>query len=96
LGVKPPRIEITVDEVVLHGFAPLDRAAVGLAMEVELARLAGGLALDRVPACELELASSDGGTIRLRAPYHARRVGATVAQAAFRTMNEALQGRTAR
>jgi hypothetical protein len=37
--VTQRRIEVEIEEVVLHGFGPLDRPAVGAALEAELARL---------------------------------------------------------
>jgi hypothetical protein len=37
--VTPQRIEVRIDELVLHGFPALDGHAVGAAVERELARL---------------------------------------------------------
>lgn len=37
--MKPARVEVEIEELVLHGFAPLDRHAVAEAVQRELARL---------------------------------------------------------
>ena len=37
--MTPARIEVVIEELVLHGFAPGDHAALGAALESELARL---------------------------------------------------------
>jgi hypothetical protein len=37
--MRPGAIRLHIDEVVLHGFEPADRAALGAALETELARL---------------------------------------------------------
>ncbi|HEX8336386.1 MAG TPA: hypothetical protein VF621_06625 [Pyrinomonadaceae bacterium] len=37
--MRPGAIKLHIDEVVLHGFEPADRAALGAALETELARL---------------------------------------------------------
>ncbi len=37
--MTPARIEVEIRELVLHGFAPGDHAALGTALETELARL---------------------------------------------------------
>jgi hypothetical protein len=37
--MNPSRVEVTIDELVLHGFAPGDRYAIAEALQGELARL---------------------------------------------------------
>jgi hypothetical protein len=39
MGMKPTRIELIIDELVLHGFAPGDRHAIGDAVQAHLERL---------------------------------------------------------
>lgn len=94
--MSPGRIEIDIDEVVLHGFGPVDREAVGLAMQAGLAALIEGSGLDDPPESGLELETVDGGRIVLAAGPDARGIGAGVAQATFRAANDALRERTAR
>lgn len=57
-----PNIEVHIDEVVLHGFAPGDRAGIGDALERELGRLLAerGLA---VPVADVGVARVDAGPI---------------------------------
>jgi hypothetical protein len=39
--MRPRRVEVRIEELVLHGFPPLDARAVGDAVERELAELIG-------------------------------------------------------
>jgi hypothetical protein len=57
-----PNIEVHIDELVLHGFAPADRRGIGDALEAELGRLlaARGLA---VPAADVGVARIDAGAV---------------------------------
>lgn len=55
MGMKPARIELIIDELVLHGFAPGDRHAIGDAVQAHLESL---LATDpNVPAHNISIDS---------------------------------------
>jgi hypothetical protein len=93
--VTARRVEIEIAELVLHGLAPLDRDAVGRAVQAELARLVDAHGLGN-PGSGLEVAARDGGRIFLTASYDEGAIGSGVAQAAFRATREALDRSAAR
>lgn len=78
--MKNPRVEIVIDELVLHGFSPADRYAIGEALSMELQRLVvagnpGDLAsLGSLPVLRANNISLTAGT-------KPQTVGAQVAQA---------------
>jgi hypothetical protein len=64
--MRPREIEISIDELVLHGVSPADRLQVGTAVEHELARL---VAERGVPASVLDRPDRDhvdGGSFSRR------------------------------
>jgi hypothetical protein len=78
--VTVTRLEIVIDELVLHGFAPGDRHAIGEALEGELLRL--GAAADLRSLAQLgslpELPAVD---VNLQPGARSAAVGAQVARA---------------
>lgn len=76
-----PRIEVHVDELVLHGFASGDGVRVGLAVERELARL---LARDRaLPSVGRSTATIDAGVFEPRRGQVVEAAGTRVARTIF-------------
>ncbi len=76
----PRAVEVHVEELVLHGFAPGDRLGIAVAVERELARL---LARDGVPPAwhrPGERERVDGGAFRHAPDAPPRRTGAAVAR----------------
>jgi hypothetical protein len=75
-----PRVEIVIDELVLHGFPPSDRDAIGASLSRELGRLveAGGAAALTGLGDAQSLRSAD---VTLRRGAHAEAVGVQVAKA---------------
>jgi hypothetical protein len=76
------RLEVYVEELVLHGFAPGDRRGIALAVEGELARL---LAEHGVPPALTKggmIASLEMGEVQVAASS-AEAIGAQVAQAIY-------------
>lgn len=55
MGVKPGRIEISIDTLVLHGYPTRDRARIAVALQEELSRLvsSGSLSPDLLAAGQL-------------------------------------------
>ena len=80
MDVTPRRIEVEIEEVVLHGFRSLDRGAVDAAIRAELARLIAGHGFDS-PARDLQIAARDGGLVRLTSNQDAHALGVGVARA---------------
>jgi hypothetical protein len=73
-------IEIVIDELILEGFNPADRYAIGEALSAELERLAGS------PNFTTENAtreSSEAGSISIKPNSRPDTIGAQVARAVF-------------
>jgi hypothetical protein len=70
-------IRVRIAEVVLHGFDPRDRHAIGDALRAELAEM---LAARGVGARSAMIPRVDGGTIRVQPRTKARGLGANVAE----------------
>jgi hypothetical protein len=85
-----PRVEVHIEELVLHGFSPADRHLVAEALESELARqlrdglpaalVDGGAAIERV----------DAGAVRVTNPARPASVGTEVAGAIARALGGGL------
>ena len=77
--MKQPNIELHIEELVLHGFQPQDRAAIGEAVQRELTRLftEGGLhsSLHR----EHQVSRLDGGTFHVKHGANAAAIGTQIA-----------------
>jgi hypothetical protein len=91
VDVKPAAIELRIDELVLHGFAPHDRARIGRAVEVELARLlaeaaAPGRALPPSLAANGAVLAAEGGVVHVAPAATPERVGGQVAGAVYRAL----------
>jgi hypothetical protein len=84
VGRRWSAVELRIDELVLHGFAPANRHHVGAAVERELARLLAEQALPSRIGHSADLASLDGGSIELPAGTPAETIGVRIAQAIYR------------
>ena len=76
-----PDIELHIEELVLHGFGPADRDAIGDAVRRELSRL---LAEGEVPAawaCDSQTPALDGGSFEAAPGPTPDTVGTQIAQA---------------
>jgi hypothetical protein len=81
--MKPKNIELTIEELVLRGFAPGDRYRIGEAVEQGLSRL---LADQGVPESLAEggaIVSVDAGAFEVAPGSRAEAVGAQVAKAVY-------------
>jgi len=75
VGVKPPRIALRIDELVLDGFSPLDGRRIAEAVGTELTRL---LAERGLPPSLARLGAVDfidAGEIRISPGGSANRIG---------------------
>ena len=81
--MTPKRIELRIEELVLHGFAPGDRYRIAEAVERELSRLLA----DQGVLESLErgggIASVDGGAFDMTPGSRAEAIGAQVAKAVY-------------
>jgi hypothetical protein len=76
-------VELYIEELVLHGFAPGDRYRIGDALERELTRLFNERELPAALTDGGEFAHLDGGRLRLAADSNPDEVGVLVARAVF-------------
>ena len=79
--MKPARIELHIEELVLHGFAPGDRHAIGDAVERELTRLFAEQGLASSAMASGERAHVNAGEFHVAPASKAPAVGAQVAKA---------------
>jgi hypothetical protein len=73
-----PRVEIVIDELILHGFSPAERVAIGDSLSLELERLIteqGFQAFENVDTPVLKAAP-----VKLQANAKPKTVGSQVAQ----------------
>jgi hypothetical protein len=80
LRVKPSDVELYIEELVLHGFAPGDRYRIAEAVEGELARLLVERGVPLPLAQKGELVQVDGGSFDVAPCSSAEAVGGQVAR----------------
>ena len=76
-------IELHIEELVLHGFAPGDRYRIAEGVEQELSRLLADRGVPQSLAEGGEIASVDGGAFEVAPGSRAEVVGAEVAKAVY-------------
>jgi hypothetical protein len=79
-----PSIEVHINELVLHGFAPKDRHRIGAAVQSELARLLAERGMPAWLAEGGEVDRLDGGKFEVTPATGAESIGAQVAEALHR------------
>jgi hypothetical protein len=85
--MRAPRIDVFIEELVLHGFAPTDRVAIAEAVQQELARR---FVEQGVPAALTQGAGFDhldGGAFPLAPAARAESIGSGVAQAVYGSLS---------
>jgi len=82
--MKPAGIEVNIEELVLHGFSPVDRYRIGEAMQQELARLLaeGGIPLGLAKGGDVD--RLDGGEFMIRLDSKAKSIGEQMAGKIYR------------
>lgn len=80
---SPDAMEIDIEELVLHGFAPVDRYRLADAVERELARLFTNQGVPPSLAQGREIAHLNGGRFEVAAGSNAEGIGVQIAQALF-------------
>src|SRR5262249_30175456 len=81
--LRPSSIELHVDELILHGFAPHDRAIIAAAVERELGRILAERGAPPRWAQGADVARLDGGSFSMAPGAGADAVGAQVARAIY-------------
>ena len=80
-ALMPDTVAVHIEELVLHGFAPGDRQAIGAAVEQELARLFAGQPLPAALARDGRRERVDGGSFPLARGTRPAGIGAQIAAA---------------
>jgi hypothetical protein len=78
-----PNIDLHIEELMLHGFAPEDRYRIGAAVERELARLFAERGVPAGVVAGAEIARLDGGAFAVAPGARPEAIGAQVAQAVY-------------
>ena len=78
-----PDIELDIDELVLHGFAPGDSEHIGAAIQHELARLFAEQGMPAGLSTSGAIPRLDGGAFPVAANATTTTIGAQVAQAVY-------------
>jgi hypothetical protein len=81
--MRPANIELHIEELVLHGFAPGDRYSIGEAVERELQRLFAEQGAPPSLTQGAEIERLDGGSFGVAAGSRGEVIGAEVAQAVY-------------
>jgi hypothetical protein len=81
--MTPANVELHIEELVLHGFAPGDRYRIGEALERELARLFAERGVPAALAANEKVGRLDGGEFAGQPGARAEAVGAQIAQAVY-------------
>ena len=79
----PYNIELHIEELVLHGFAPKDRHAIGEAVQRELSRLFAEQGVHSSLGKGYQVARLDGGAFHVKQRSKADAIGVQVAQSVY-------------
>jgi hypothetical protein len=78
-----PAVDLRIEELVLHGFSPHDRWAIGDSLERELGRLLAERELPHGIRRERAIGSLDGGSFAALPGRNPERIGEDIARAVF-------------
>ncbi len=81
--MKPRNIEVYIEELILHGFDPKDRYAIGEAVQRELSRLFTEQGAHPSLSQGHEIARLDAGSFNVKTGARAEAIGTQVAQSVY-------------
>ncbi len=81
--MTPRNIEVHIEELVLHGFAPKDRYAIGEAVQRELTRLFAEQGIHPSLSQGYDRGHLDGGTFHVQPGAKSDTIGTQVAQSVY-------------
>lgn len=87
MGMKPMNIELRIEELALHGFAPGDRYRIAESVERELQRLLAEQGAPALFSAAIDLARIDAGAFDLKPNANSEMIGAQVARAIYSGMS---------
>jgi hypothetical protein len=79
-------IELHIDELVLHGFAPEDRYRIGESVERELVQLIRERGLQHAPSTNVHIPALKGGNVQIGTDANHHTVGAEIARSVYGTI----------
>ena len=82
-----PRVELHIEELILHGFAPGDLHHIAESMQSELSRLLNERGSDWLPPQEVEIPRLDGGAFEIGPQSKPESTGVQVANAIYQSMS---------
>jgi len=85
--MKPMNIELHIEELALHGFAPGDRYRIGEAVERELQRLLAEQGAPALFSGPVDLTRIDAGAFNMKPDANSEMIGVQVAQAIYSGMS---------
>jgi hypothetical protein len=91
-GSEPMNVELHIEELVLHGFAPSCRYRIGETVERELARLLAEQGVLDPSGHNVVLEQVDAGQFTMNANAKSEAIGAQIAQAIYSGMIEGISG----
>ena len=80
---KPYNIELHIEELVLHGFSPNDRHAIGEVVQKELTRLFAEQGVHASLGRGFEVERVDGGSFNVKPGAKAGAIGMQMAQSVY-------------
>ena len=86
--LSPQSLEVHIEELVLHGFAPGDRRSIGDAVERELTRLLVEQGVPLLFAQDSEVKGLDAGRFAVAEEARGGTIGAQIAQAVYGGIRE--------
>ena len=85
--LPPSRIELEIDELVLHGIAPGERFALAAALESELTRLLGERGIPGTLSQNAEVANVAANPIAITGGTSTRAMGTQIAESVYGSLN---------
>jgi hypothetical protein len=79
-------IQVHIEELILHGFAPGDRYQIASSVEKELTRLMRLASLARLPEKPLAVERINAGAVRVGSRDKPQAAGVQIAQAVYRSL----------
>lgn len=86
MAVSRPNVELHIEQLVLHGFAPGDRRAIAASVEAEIGRL---LAAQGIPASfegDASIGSLDAGSFDVGASERPAALGERIGRSVYQSM----------
>lgn len=80
-------VEVEIEELILHGFAPGDRYSIGEAVERELTRLFTEQGVPATLEISRAIEISDAGAFQMRANARGENIGGEIAQTVYKGLD---------